>query len=289
MTGVFDDILRLRPNAKLFTRGTKRYAAMCCPYHKDERPSLMVYDDGLWNCLGCSRRGLNTDLYNDLQRAGPEPPSAEAVTWSAPALPEDQAAKSRFAFHAHDVLVEHESLQWYLKQRGVEGRIGPCILGWHNGWYTIPITTQEGDVIGLILRSNSHIQKATSQRFIQPRGQTAMLYVPNWHRFLTQPKIAMVFGMFDALALDELGFAVCTTTAGMNSVRPEWFTGMKYKKMYIIPDKGEEEAAEGYLKRISRTEVLYLPYGQRTKDPAEYVEQGKGSALTKILSQHMGG
>jgi hypothetical protein len=286
----FDDILRVRPTAKVFKRGMRRYAAMCCPYHADDRPSLMVYDDGLWNCLGCGRRGLNRDLYDDLVRAGPEPPHAEAVAWVAPALPEDQTEKSRFAFHAHDVLMQHESLQWYLKNRGVEGRIEPCVLGWHNGWYTIPITDDQGDLLGLILRAGSHIQKATGQRFIQPRGQTAMLYVPSWHRFLTKHKVAIVFGMFDALSLDELGFAVCTTTAGMNSLRPEWFEKFGSKSYVLIPDKGEEETAQAYTKRLPRSTVLRLPYEARgLKDPADYLGNGHGEELAKILHPYLGG
>lgn len=289
MTVSFDDILRVRPNAKVFHRGMRRYAAMCCPYHNDDRPSLMVYDDGLWNCLGCGRRGLNRELLDDLVRAGPQVPKAEAVAWSAPSLPEDQAEKSRFAFHAHDVLVEHETLQWYLKSRGVEGRIGPCILGWHNGWYTIPVTNQQGDVIGLILRAGSHIQKATGQRFIQPKGQTGMMYVPSWHRFHDRNRIAVVFGMFDALSLDELGFAVCTTTAGMNSLRPEWFAGLG-KRVYLIPDKGEEVVAESYSKRIPRSEVVRLPYEARgLKDPADYLAGGHGEELAKILTPYLRG
>lgn len=260
---------------------------MRCPYHEDSKPSLLVFDDGLWNCLGCGRRGLNTELYNDLQRTPNVAPEPEAATFFGPKLPTDTLEKSRFAFRAHDMLSRHDSLAWYLKKRGVESRIDPCLLGWHNGWYTIPIIGRGGDVEGLILRAGDHVQKATGLRFTQPSGQTAMLYVPNWHRFRSSKSIAIVYGMFDALSLDELGFPACTTTCGKDSLRPEWFS--EYTgKLYLIPDKGEEDTAERHAKLMGkRATVLRLPYRNGIKDPAAFLEEGKRDVLARFLATYL--
>ncbi len=283
-----DDILRLRPRSRVFKRGARRYATMSCPYHDDNRPSLIAYDDETFRCLACGQEGILRDLYNDLKRESPKRRSEEpaSVSWNAPKLPTTREGKSRFAFECHDVLMKHDSLCWYLEMRGVSSRIEPCVLGWHNGWYTIPVTNPDGEVEGLILRADTHVEKASGGllRFIQPSGQTAMMYVPNWHRFNTKSTRAVVYGMFDALALDELGYAVCTPTCGKGSFKPEWLRAYGGGVVFV-PDLGEEEQAQTHASALGGRAVVHrLPYRDDLKDPADFLRTGRGEDLRRFLA-----
>src|SRR5262249_40543799 len=45
---------------------------ICCPFHKDNTPSLQIYADGHYHCFGCGAHGNVSDLPD-----APDPPRAE--------------------------------------------------------------------------------------------------------------------------------------------------------------------------------------------------------------------
>lgn len=260
------------------------YIAGLCPFHDDRKPSLMVYEDDYFKCLGCGREGRHVTLYDALR----SPTRAKILRpgrtrWRSPRLPTDLGEISDLVWRAHQRLVEKPSTQWYLEKRGVEGRIEPCALGWIDGWYTIPIFSSRHQVRGVILRAGEHVEKVTDERFVQPEGQRAMLYVPDWHILEGAKALAIVFGMFDALALSDIRIPVCTTTGGKSEFRPEWLDFWR-GPIVIIPDEGEFSDASRLAGELGwRAKILRLPYPDDIKDPCGYLETGRRGELMRLL------
>ena len=261
-----------------------KYVSALCPWHEDSTPSLLVYKDGWAICLACGHSGNFYQLYQALQgwKAGVAP--KQDTDWRPPYLPTELEEMENFADDAHRVLSKYiETLGWYLQERGVDDRIEPCRLGWHNGWITIPVYTRDQKFEGMILRAMPYIQKATNARFHQPHGQRGMCYVPNWRTLNESNCIFVVFGMFDALTLSSLQLPVVTTTAGKDSFKVEWMD--EYRKPIIfLPDKGEETTAAKYVSKLGwRGKLVTLDYPEGMKDPADFASHGMKDALRNQL------
>jgi hypothetical protein len=283
-TNLLDAIHETLPGCKRYNRADgSSYLAGICPWHEDSRPSLLVHEDNFFRCLACGRMGDHQTLLNELRRPGFTSVQPTKLQWDTPKLPETIKGLQAFLNKCHYDLVESEYLQTYIKQRGVEGRLETNRLGFHRGWYTIPVFNQEGAIHGAVLRSGPQVQKISGLRFVVPFGQKPMLYVPDWRLFENASKIAIVFGMFDALALADLRHPVCTTTSGKDSFDEMWLH--PFKKMFvIIPDQGEEGTAHGLAKRLSPwASVQTLPYPEGCKDPADFLATGRREELDNLL------
>lgn len=281
-----EDFLSILPGAKQYDNG--RYIAGICPWHEDSKPSLLVFADGWFQCQACNRRGRFKLLYDKLQGwGGPKNTAPEVADFSTPHFEMDEVPK--IARSASRILDKHPEMGWYYEERGVEDRIQPCMLGWYNGWHTIPVIGEDGDINGLVMRAGPHIEKATGRRFSQPHGMHPMLYVPDWHLFRKREAVAVVYGMFDALALSSLGFAVCTTTGGKDSFKPEWLDDTR-KPIHVIPDKEPAEEIDTAYELVSklgwRGHVIKLDYPEDCKDPADYVKESIGKR--KLLQRTLG-
>jgi hypothetical protein len=177
-------------------------------------------------------------------------------------------------------------LRWYLEQRGLDGRIETCRLGWYNGWYTVPVYSQEKSFEGMVMRASSQQQDITGLRFTMPKRQPPMLYVPEWQLLQNSPSLFVTFGLFDALALTQLRFAACTTTGGMKSFSGEWLDFWR-KPIYIVPDRDEDKVARELALELGvRAHVLNLPYPDSMKDPADYMEARRGKDLSTLLAPY---
>lgn len=260
------------------------YVAALCVFHEDTRPSLLVFEDGYFRCLSCGATGRFEYLYETIKGRRPRHAPTEKAVWSIPKMSLIREENEALAMSAHNVMVDYDTLRWYLVERGLEGRIEPCRLGWLDGWITIPIYEKSGKFSGLCLRAMSHVQRATGQRFAQPRGQKPLLYVPDWKILERQTTLAVVFGLFDALALSDLRHAVCTSTGGKDSFNPEWLDFWR-GPITVIPDKGEEEDANELVSKLDwRGKVWFPPYGDDEKDMADYLAHGKRDDLAKLLA-----
>lgn len=64
--------------------------ALCCPFHREEKPSMVVYPDGKYYCFGCGAWGDVVDMYAHLHNVtkgealracnGDEPPKKPKKT-----------------------------------------------------------------------------------------------------------------------------------------------------------------------------------------------------------------
>jgi len=160
-------------------------------------------------------------------------------------------------------------------------------LGWYDGWTTIPLLTDDDKFDGVVLRAGRDITQATGQRWDQPHNQGRKMYVPDWHLFRSCKKIALVFGIFDALALSSLRYGVCTPTCGDQSFDPQWLDRER-RAIRIFPDFGAEEDAYKLAKKLNyRTKVVCLSYPARMKDCADFLEHGRRDELDKLLAKYL--
>ncbi len=255
------------------------YFSCICPFHEDNAPSLMVYKDGWFRCLACGVSGQYKRLWNKLRGWGVSP-SQEETAWSPVTTSLNLAEQERFCDEAHQTLSNFiESLGWYLESRGVLGRLEACRLGYNKGWYTIPIYNKSHEFEGYVMRASLAIQKATGRRFHMPKGQPALMYVPDWNLLEKSNYIVIVYGMFDALALAELRIPVATTTAGKLSFKSEWLEDYR-KPIYVLPDKGEEDTGAELANSLGwRGRLLPFVYPEGFKDPAQMLEKGQAMKL----------
>lgn len=275
MTVTYEQLRDMLPGARSYAE----YVAGLCPFHDDKHPSLLLFRDGFFKCLGCGVVGNYDKLYRKLRGydASKVVPVEEA--YRPPLLPTDLSEQEELTENAHLALVHFEQLRWYIQNRGVAGRIEACRLGWYKGWYTIPIYSPHGEYQGMVARAGTSIQKVSGMRFIQPKGQSPMMYSPDWRLMETSNAIAFVFGMFDALALSDLRFAVATSIGGKDSFDPRWLNRFR-KPIYIIPDRGEESTAHRIAGKLGwRAKVLRLNYPPDIKDPCGYLETNRREAL----------
>ena len=291
MNVTLDQIYELAPDARRMHKG---YLLLKCPFHDDRQPSLLAFADGWFRCKGaeCGRTGRLEVLYDALVSPGAAPNGrGEQAKGHLPRLPsaEDVEAISRLVWNAHDVLMRNESFRWYLELRGVADRVETAGLGWHEGWITVPILTDDRQVQGVVLRATKLTQRMTGMRFVQLTGQRPMLYCPDWALVNKGGgALFVVFGMFDALALSSLRFPVVTTTGGSQTFRPEWLDDMR-RQVVILPDaEGDDEPARKLSAALGwRGKVVRLPYDKKTTDPADYLGAGRREELKAILAQHM--
>lgn len=261
-----------------------KYFACECPYDQHQTPALLVYQDGWFRCLSCGVTGTYDRLWRKLSGQEVVISVPERMMWHPPAAAKTIGEQESFCMSAYECLTANiDTLGWYLRMRGVLGRVDSCRLGWNAGWYTIPVYSREHTFEGYVMRASIAIQHATGRRFNMPRGMGGKMYVPDWHMLESAPFILVVYGIFDALALSELRLPVCTDTSGKKGFRPEWLDAYR-KPVYIIPDKGEELDGRKLANELGwRGKPILLDYPDGIKDPAQFVEVGKSKDLLSQL------
>lgn len=262
------------------------YSSALCPFHDDAKASLLIYPDGYF-CMACGARGSLTKLLKKVRGYVPET-APTYQTRSILDLPEDKYELEQLIDSANSMLESYrQPLAWYLKQRRVDGRITAQNLGYYAGWYSIPIYDLTCGFMGAVFRASPPVQQATGLRYYLPHGQKPSIYVPNWERTLETEYQVVVFGIFDALALEELGIPVCTPTHGMNSIQPHMLAGFR-KRILVLPDKGEEEVGMKLVSGLGwRGQQVRVTYPDNCKDPADCLEHGQDEWLCDIIDEGM--
>jgi hypothetical protein len=264
------------------------YVTGLCPFHPDRSPSLMVYEDGWFICLACGVKGNLDYLYSKLKGTNASMPIQEKTAWRPPTLKPDPEWLEDYVTLAHENLLQFEQPMGYLKDRGIDGRVEACRLGWSNGWYVVPVYDSHGTLKSVVLRASPHVAKATGVRFHNPPGHANMLYCPDWRLFEKSRTLAVVFGLFDALTLSDMRYAVVTPTNGKMGIQSTWFDSIR-KKIVIIPDLGEEDQARKLAAKLGwRGSVLQLPYPDGCKDPNDYLQKNRRNELECILTGVLG-
>jgi len=257
----------------------KYISASCVFHYPDAHPSMLVWKDGYYKCLSCNAHGTLSKLLSNLSGM---PVHSTERNINKSTLFTDSRAEDLLSFILecyHFLINNLDPLALYLVSRGIGNQIVPRNLGWCDGWYTIPITEADGYVKGVVARASQHIQDTTGARFNIPQGQQAMVYVPDHALVERNDYIVVVYGMFDALSLCELGIPSCTPTSGKDSLHAEDLDTYR-KRVIIIPDKGEESTAIKLRDSLGwRGTMLDLPYPDGCKDPNDLLVKGYGEWL----------
>lgn len=250
--------------------GARRYEGyimLACPFHDDHKPSLMVFPDRKFKCLACGEWGNWEKL--DAKLTGSFHPSVPAPAKATPSL---QSYDEDAAAEAHLSLISHPGLGHYLEQRGVASLIKSCMLGWVEGWYTVPsFDFETGDYVGMALRASPAVEKVTGLRHFIPPKQLPTLYAPS-HLFIREAeRVYVVFGIFDALVMAAAGYPVVTVIAGHRAYSPRLFDRIR-KSIIVVPDRGEKVQLHTQLGwRGVLHQVDWPPF---CKDPADLVANG---------------
>lgn len=261
------------------------YVMGLCPFHDDHSPSLAVYENGGFVCFACGAKGPWAQLWDALEGGhNTWNPAPKNLNWIRPGW--NHVKPSDYAKAMHTSLLSLPTYQHYLEDRGVSDMIRPCMLGYDQGWYIIPLhKVGGGPIIGLIGRASPETEQETGFRFDIPFGQGALPFSPDWNKLEQAAEIYITFGIFDALALGVCQYAVITPTTGKNSTDPDWLNSYS-KKIYILHDDGEDEAAYETAGRLDwRGEVASIQYNnyKSSKDPADILKNhGQGELINAI-------
>lgn len=276
----YEDFLRALPRAQ--DKG--KYIAAPCPFHNDNSPSLLIYRDGFFHCLAasCSRSGTWKTLWNKISGQPIQVHSERSILYKSPQGLWNFETREKLAYQAYINLTHIPSFQWYLEMRGLEDAIDIHELGYHRGWYTIPVRDREYQFQNVVFRAAPHVQEAIGMRYWAD-GQPTM-FVPDWYLLGKEDYILVVFGMLDALTLNKFRYPVVTPTHG-HVFKSEWLAGYR-KPIYIIPDKGEERQVLRIIGEFGwRGKMVRLEYPEGLKDANDFLRTGRMDELQAQLSQ----
>jgi hypothetical protein len=110
-----------------------------------------------------------------------------------------------------------------------------------------------------------------------------LLFIPDEEMLKKFDYVFLVFGVFDAISLYQLGYPAMTTLTGMIA-KPEMFSSIR-KKILIIPDKGEEKTMARLAAGLDwRGKVLRVDYPDDCKDVNDLLRTKKESILHGLAS-----
>lgn len=256
---ILDEVLEYAERGQRYST----YLAITCPFHSDNRPSMIVHED-YYNCLACPAKGTTEKLLRHLKGLPSKPPSNEHFSnpftkWmKTQTLPE--ALKT-----AWQTMNEHPSV--YMRdKRGITNQTCRELgIGHRDGFFTFPIRDKCHKIIGAVARADE--TNPTSAKYVTPSGQDGnMLYVPSWEMLEKAKEIYLCFGILDADSLYQLGVASISTTGGKR-LDPSTLDQFR-KRMIFFPDKGEEAEAMNIIKYLGwRGKLLKVNWPDDAKDP----------------------
>lgn len=256
-----------------------KYISTRCIFHNDNGPSLLIFADGWFRCLGCNRAGNWKQLWGKL-RGQPITISVEKGTqWKGVNTRNLNLEELCYRSHLH--LQKFDSFAYYIQTRGLVDAIDLYEIGYFKGWYTIPVRDEQGNFITAVFRAAPHVAEASGMRYVTKSAP--VMYVPDWNLVRNSNYLCVVYGMFDAITLSLLGIPAVTSTGGKDLFNPEWLDKIR-KTILVIPDKGEEQTAEQLVRNLGwRGKKVTLNYPDGKKDCTGFMELGKGQDLYKQI------
>jgi len=262
-----------------------KYIVAPCPFHQDESPSLLIFKDGWFHCLGadCARSGTWKTLWNKLSGQPLYVQPEKRIHYKAPQGLFDYESREELAYQAHLHLVQFNR-GWYLEMRGLADAIEIHEIGYHRGWYTFPVWDRDYKFETVIFRAAPHVQDAIDMRYWAD-GKPSM-YVPDWRLLNKENYLVIVFGIMDALTLNKFRYPVVTPTHG-HVFDPNWLASYR-KPIYVMPDKGEEKAGLRLLGELGwRGKLIRLDYPDGMKDANDFLRAGQEKELLAQLEKHI--
>lgn len=149
----------------------------------------------------------------------------------------------------------------YLNGRGiVDYLIDQNLLGWNEGWITIPIFNRVRDLAFFKLAKDPD-DKRPGPKMIAAAGSSVELY--GWERVKAKPsRLIICEGEFDRLVLESNGFAAVTSTGGAGVFRTEWAEEIRpIPEVFICFDRDEagRAGARRIAEVITHAKIVELP------------------------------
>lgn len=258
MTIKFEDFKSLLEKVQVY----EKYYAALCPFHPDSHPSLLVFKDGWFSCRACNKRGTWKTLWNKLNGMEVQIRPEAKTNWKGPDL--EGLDPHELAYRANDDLMNFDTFGWYLEMRGLKNRIEQQMLGYWNGWYTIPMFDRYREFQNVAFRAAPHVQQTSGMRY-WCRG-APVLYVPDWKLVRESKYILITYGLLDALTLTEMRYPAGSPSNGKDSFNTEWMNDLRVMT-YIVPDQDEEESARRHAKELGwRGKVILMDWHDGLKD-----------------------
>jgi DNA primase len=268
------------------------YYMALCVWHDDNNPSMLLSKDGGFVCLACGENGTNEHLHKKIRGghfAGVDSPEDQYLGLK-PNPPYNVEKLHAYILECEQSLHESRHLQEFWRARGLFDQARTFKLGVSLGaWGTIPMYDQVHDKpIRVSYRAFHPDLIANGVRYWNSPGPP-ILYSPSWELVRAQSKVAVCYGLIDALAVSALGYGSVTPSSGKDSLKPEWLRDLGAKEYYFIPDEGEEATAIKHITKLGpRASMIQLPYVEHdTSDPADYFSDGKVDKLREYLKGYM--
>jgi len=213
------------------------YIFACCPFHDDNSPSFQIREDW-YHCFSCGAKGRTAELLDGYDNYYSEDNNYKLFSPWKKWLDEFDTV-SNVLKDGYETLQKHPERDYYLtvKRKLSKEVIKNAKLGWLNGWITVPVTDRAGRIIGGTVRNtvNSILRYCNPSKTFQPDN---LIYAPNWKRVNASAEVVLVFGIMDALTLEQYKVPAITTTMGAKNTN--LFSGIR-KTIHVVPDKGENK------------------------------------------------
>ena len=245
-----------------FAQKYSNYIACRCIFHSDNRPSLIIHEDG-YRCLACNAHGRTETLLDKLKGLPPKPSAKEHFSNPFTKWMKTQTLSEALKT-AWQTKNEHPSV--YMRdKRGITNQTCRELgIGHRDGWFTFPIRDKCRHIVGAVARADE--TNVTSAKYVTVSGQDAnLLYAPSWELIEKSGIVYVLFGIIDAVTLYQMGIASISTTGGKR-LDPSALDGIR-KRMVFIPDFGEDDAANQIVKYLGwRGKTVKCHYPEGTKD-----------------------
>lgn len=218
------------------------YISANCLWHDDTSPSMLVFADGRFLCQACGKHGSHDDILKRLGKVIVKPAARKTRNpWSG--WLDKYGDMVSLCYAAHQNLNQFPNFKFYINKRGItDGTIDNLLIGYFDGFYTVPFKNRNGEIWSGVARASGVVQDNLHIRYIFPNNHTPSLYVPDYQMVRKADKVYCVFGILDAVTFYQCGLPVVTSSIG-KQIRGEWFEDIR-KPVIIYPDQGEEK--QGY-------------------------------------------
>lgn len=261
MNDYFDELKEVLDGCKDYGH----YLAALCNFHDDTKPSLFIYED-TYRCVACGAFGKTSEL---LKRLGKTIVKYKQEDEHETVNPFSKWLRTQTLYDvcksAWQTINQFPMFGSYIQDRGIRETYRKALgIGWRDTWYTIPIFSFTGKLVGCVARAGRDNQ--SKSKYTQPFGQSPnLLYAPRWRLYDRADVVYLVYGIFDAITLainNKMAFSSIsgklTNPIGLVDIR---------KRIVIIPDLGEEKEANILASRLGwRGSVARISYPDGTKD-----------------------
>ena len=269
-----------------------RYLTGVCPFHSDEKPSLLVFRDG-WQCMaaGCPRphgsvldwiayeRGLANPTSGDLYRIAKELVGDRDTRLlleidrdgeeAELEVPPPSVPLSGIVVRRYHSLLDSEAMA-YLSGRGFcREFVDWNLWGWDGSAIVLPIWRGwpgDSEVIALRFRNLHSEPRYMGLKF---HNEAALFnsWVVEVASRLSIPRVYCMFGEFDAALAVQAGIPAVSPTNGCRAFDRVWLGSYKGDVVFV-PDVGEEDEAYSYAGELGLSgEVMQFPDWAVGHDP----------------------